>query len=566
MQLLITSGLLWLVSVIGTFDWLWGWIALVLGSLVSLRFRSQFRVSAGLIWAAVCAGTALLLRQLSDWSMPNFSFHLQWLHELLRSICHGVSPDAAALVLGLTDGDDLQLSKLVQEQMRALSLTHLTAVSGTNCSILIAAVFFLLSRLGLRRVGRVVGSLLVLVSYLLLVGEQPSVWRAALMVSLVLIGSISGRKTDVTAILGISIYLLLLIQPSLAFDLGFTMSVLATVGLIELSPRLYQLLAFRLPKWLALSLAVTVSAQVFCLPVLVYLQPQQSLLAIAANLLVEPVVVIVTLLGSASVVIALVSPGLAGFGFWFASLFTQYVLAIASWLSAIDVGQFSIGNSVFTIIWITLVLVFLVVAARVPLARKFASWFLAVNLIFAFAFGLGTLLHRSAFAVANWQYTSCDVGQGDATVIRSQNQVALIDTGRDPKLINRCLSSLSITNINLLVLTHFDADHVAGLEGALKNRNVDQALVTSFTDDRPGANWIQASLSAHGLSAARAEKGMHGKLGQFTWTVLSPHHNGIDSEDPNDGSITMLWQSQQMSIFTMADLGEKGQMRVGSEI
>jgi competence protein ComEC len=77
----------------------------------------------------------------------------------------------------------------------------------------------------------------------------------------------------------------------------------------------------------------------------------------------------------------------------------------------------------------------------------------------------------------DWQIANCDVGQGDALVLKvGAHSGMLIDTGPDPKLIDSCLKSLGISHIPLLILTHGHEDHIGGLTGAVKNRQIDQVL------------------------------------------------------------------------------------------
>jgi competence protein ComEC len=98
--------------------------------------------------------------------------------------------------------------------------------------------------------------------------------------------------------------------------------------------------------------------------------------------------------------------------------------------------------------------------------------------------------------VANWVMVSCDVGQGDATVIRvGRNEAVVVDVGGDPKAIDRCLSDLHIKRIPVLLLTHFHADHIGGLAGALHNRQVGQVRVSPLSDP-PGTTKFVAEVLA----------------------------------------------------------------------
>jgi competence protein ComEC len=115
------------------------------------------------------------------------------------------------------------------------------------------------------------------------------------------------------------------------------------------------------------------------------------------------------------------------------------------------------------------------------------------------------------------------------------------------------------------VLTHFDFDHVGGLDGALVGRTVKDALITSYQDERPAAAITWRKLLRAAKRLTQAETGMRGTLGLFSWQVLSPHIGAPEARDSNDGSVTILFKSQQLNVLTLADLGERGQKRLIDE-
>jgi competence protein ComEC len=191
---------------------------------------------------------------------------------------------------------------------------------------------------------------------------------------------------------------------------------------------------------------------------------------------------------------------------------------------------------------------------------------LAVLVAFSFVTQTSSFaLQRGNFYAGNFTLINCDVGQGDALVIRSEGKVAVVDVGREDPAIDSCLRDLKISTIDLLILTHFDMDHVGGVVGAVAGRSVSKALVTSFVDTRPGVDFVQNVLDAQGIETIQAEKDMTGTLGAFSWQVLSPHRGAPEAEDSNDGSVSMLWIDAQMVLYTLADLGERAQLRIGAE-
>ncbi|MEI7419507.1 MAG: DNA internalization-related competence protein ComEC/Rec2 [Actinomycetes bacterium] len=480
---------------------------------------------------------------------------------------NGVTPDAAALVAGLAIGDDSKLSEQTKNDFKVVSLTHLSAVSGANCAIVLAGVALLLNLLPVKRIVRLGLSLGAIFLYLGLVGPEPSVLRASVMVAVVLVGWSLGRRVHPLDAISLSIVLLLIYEPTLSLDYGFALSVLATLGLLVLAPRLVEHFEKKMPTWLAVVLSVSIAAQIACLPVLLVLQPKIPVYSVVANVLAEPLVAPITVLGLIACLVSPVLPALAAALSYLASLLSWCILFIGHTLASAPSASINwfegtfgiaIGILLTAAIWLSLT------SKRLYLKRVAG----VVAGLIAFSFVTQTTLfafQKENFYAGNYTLVNCDVGQGDALVIRSAGKVAVVDVGREDPAIDSCLSDLNISQIDLLVLTHFDMDHVGGVVGAVTGRKVAKALVTSFVDTRPGADYVQNVLAAQGIEAIKAEKDMIGKLGSFSWQVLSPHRGGPEAEDSNDGSVSMLWEDEQMVLYTLADLGERAQLRIGAE-
>lgn len=505
--------------------------------------------------------------QTEGWITPAYAGPFADLRVQFLSQLAGVTQDSKALVAGLSIGDTSLLSNATKEAMKVVSLTHLTAVSGANCAIVIGCVYLLLRRFPLPRLLRWGIAMCALLGYLLLVGPQPSVLRAAVMAGIVLTCVQLGRKTSPTHALGLAVIALLLLDPSLASDYGFQLSVLATLGILQLAPALALRFKKKLPDWLALVLSVSISAQLLCLPVLIQLQPGLSTYSIPANLFAEPLVAPVTILGMFACVLVPVAPWLSGLLTWIASLGGWLIVQTAIIASELPIATLGWPEGIVGIA-LALVLIGAVIAlvlAKVNRTRLIAG--LLVSLFIAGMLGgcVGKGIRLSSWPPKDWSVVSCDVGQGDGTVLQSQGAVAVIDVGRKPAPIRACLRKLGITRVDLLVLTHFDLDHVGGLDGLLETVQVGEAMITSFHDERPAAGITYRKLRRTVQAMIPAGKGMTGTLGRFSWQVLSPHLGGAEAEDSNDGSVTMLFSSPELNVLTLADLGEKGQMRLAAE-
>jgi len=303
-----------------------------------------------------------------------------------------------------------------------------------------------------------------------------------------------------------------------------------------------------------------------CQPILLALQPGLPLYSIAANLCAEPLVAPVTVLGLLACMVSPVLPAISIGLCKVASLATWCIVAEAHWFATQPSATLNWPQGLFGIVLaavFVLALLWLLVSKQKN--RSIALVVAVAVIAVASSWLLQSSIRMQKWSSNNFTLVNCDVGQGDGLVIKSKGQIAVVDVGRDDAPIDNCLNQLGIHNIDLLVLTHYDLDHVGGLAGALKNRTVKLAMLTSFHDTRPKADFCDRLLANRGIDILRAEVGLNGRLGDFAWQVLSPHKDAPEAEDSNDGSVTMLWQDSAMALFTMADLGEKGQLRVGAE-
>ncbi|MDQ0743198.1 competence protein ComEC [Clavibacter sp. B3I6] len=245
----------------------------------------------------------------------------------------------AELLPGLAIGDVSAVAPALAQSMKDSSLTHLTAVSGANCAVIVGLVLALTAALGLRRPARAAASLVALGAFVVLVTPQPSVRRAAVMATVLILSTASGRPSRGLPALSLAVLVLLAGDPWLARDLGFALSVLATAGLLVLAPPLADRLAHRMPRRLADALSIPVAAQVACQPVLLVLQPGLPVHGVLANLLAEPAAAPATIGGLAACVLLPVWPAAGGLVLRLAWLPAAWIAAVASVLSGLPWGR-----------------------------------------------------------------------------------------------------------------------------------------------------------------------------------------------------------------------------------
>ena len=222
-----------------------------------------------------------------------------------------IGGDARGLLPGMVTGDTGFLDEQVEASMKTVGMTHLTAVSGANCSLILGALLLAARSLRMLRAPAAAFALAGLGLFVVMVGPDASVLRAALMGGIGLPPGIRRQGPRGLSFLCLAVIGLLLADPSLGTSFSFLLSVLATLGIVVIGQRLAEWLPPAVPRWLAAGLAVPLSAQLFCGPVIVLLQPQFSSYALLANVVAAPLVAPVTILGTAAVPLVPLVPWLA---------------------------------------------------------------------------------------------------------------------------------------------------------------------------------------------------------------------------------------------------------------
>ncbi|MCU1515267.1 MAG: ComEC/Rec2 family competence protein [Microbacteriaceae bacterium] len=490
---------------------------------------------------------------------------LDWANALRESFRRAASTlpgDGGALLPGLAIGDTGAVSESLDAAMKTSSLSHLTAVSGANCAVVIGLVMIGGARLGLSRRARIGASIVVLAAFVVLVTPEPSVLRAAVMAVIVLSALARGRPVHGLPVLALAAYVLLVLDPWLARDYGFVLSVLATGGLLLLAGPLAKAMSRWLPASVSAVIAVPLAAQLACQPVLILLAPVLPTWGILANMLAEPAAPLATVLG---LVACSVLPWWPGAGQVIASVAwvpSAWIAGIARFFAAAPGHSIPWPPGVTGVLLITGVTVMMLVFAfRDRRARTVAAAGLALALVAYIGIVGGTAVTVQLGRPANWQFAACDIGQGDAVLIRSLGRVALIDTGPEPALLTRCLDTLGIDRIDLLVLTHYDLDHVGGAAAVFGRVGVAMVGPMDGGDDER----LVRDLAGAGAEVRQASRGMEGMLGDLRWQVLWPKEK-LGTVDPgNDASVTISVSAGGdcpagcLSGLFLGDLGERPQ-------
>ncbi len=496
----------------------------------------------------------------------------------LRRSVQGQPEAVRGLVPALAMGDVGGLPAGVAEDFRTTGLTHLSAVSGTNLTLLLAFVVPLARIGGVRARGLTVVGLVTVVAFVVLARPQPSVLRAAVMGLVALAAMTSGSRRAMTSgsrrrgvrSLSAAVLGLLLLDVSLARSAGFALSVLATAGIVILAPGWRDALARWLPVRLAEAVACPLAAQLACTPVVAWLSGQVSMVAVAANLLAEPAVGPATVLGFAAAGASLIWAQPAAAIGWLAAWPARWILAVAEHGADLPGAAARWPATLAGVAVLTALCALMVAGMRRTLARPAAAGPAVVLLAVVVLRPAGQL----GWPPADWVVVACDVGQGDGLVVSvAPGTAVVVDTGPDPAPIDRCLRELGVRSVPVLLITHFHADHAGGLAGVLHGRTVGEIDVTPYPSPPAEQRRGLALAGTRGTAVRPVTYGERRRVGAVSWQVLWPARVPAPpaaGREPRDGqgtvvnntSVAMLLDAGGVRVLLTGDLEEESQRAV----
>lgn len=454
-----------------------------------------------------------------------------------------------ALARALLLGDGGALPARQREAMRRVGLAHLIAVSGLNVGM-VAGIFFVLLFPAPRAL-RLGGTLAGILAYALLVGPLPSLLRALLMAAAVLGGLLLRRLPAAVNGLALACLVLVLLDPAWVDDLGFQLSLAATVGLLALAVPLRHRLAALGP--LAAPLGVTLAAQLATLPWALAAFGRLSPAAPLANLLAVPWAAIALAVALAWATLRLVvgaaaDPLLSLLDLLAAPLGWLEKLPASPWITWPQQAPWVVawGLTVWLGWWILF-------------GRRASS--LAAGLLAAAA-ALWACGPRAASP--DPELVMLDVGQGDALLLRDGRATLLVDGGgwRRPgfggRVLVPALAALGVRQLDAVAVTHPDSDHCGGASDLLRELPVREVWAPAGMAETPCGIDLRASRVRYRELVA----GAHARIGRWRLRVMGPERFGVGPD--NRRSLVLLAEALGRRALLTGDLdaaGEAGLLR-----
>jgi competence protein ComEC len=482
----------------------------------------------------------------------------------------GLPPPQAALLRGMVLGEDEALAPATREDFQTSGLAHLVAASGQNVMLLCALVFGLSALVGIGLRARLFLALALVALYVPLAGGGPSIQRAGVMGAAGITAALAGRPASRAYAVLLAAAVTLTINPRSIAEPGWQMSFGAVVAIMLLAAPVAAALGRhgRMPAGLAEAAAVTVAATLGTAPLIAAQFGRTSLVSLPANVLAAPAVAPVMWLGMAAATVGQVSAAAAA---PFTAL-AGYPLAFVGWVGQTAARLPHAAVDVPPIV-VALVCAGAVAAILVPAARRPgpAGGIAVLTVVLV-------LLRAPAGPAAppaGLRVTFLDIGQGDATLIQDRSTSVLVDTGPPDGGIVARLRHAGVGRLDLLVVTHAQADHDGGAAAVLRAMPVGLVLDGRDGVREPLGVRMVAEAGHRAVPVTTPEAGQTLHAGRIELRVLSPvredpaAHAGAD---PNDRAIVaearvgtfrmLLTADAESDVLSTLDLGPVDVLKV----
>lgn len=460
------------------------------------------------------------------------------------------------LLGGVVFGDNaINPTEEIQNSFLHSGLTHLLAASGLNVGLIFAVCFFIFQLIKISYRLNIVLNMVIIVLYLCMTGFPVSIVRAGIMIEFVLLGKLINREAKSINLISLAAFLMLIKNPLLIKDISFQLSFLVTFGLIISSNNFLKCIPYenKIPMALKGDLIAPIVAQLWVFPLQMFYFNSFNLYSIFANILVLPFIMIVSFVGFVTAFFALI-PNIGEIIIKITDFILNPFLFLIISISNLFL---TLPNSLMVTfkphIYQILLYYIIIITFVLNLKQKFKKILISVLiLILAFTF--------IDFKPKTLDLITFSVGNSDMMLIKTmKKKYVLIDTsksgfkGSSSKaeiILYKYLKDKHIKNIDLIILTHYDADHAGGLIDIYKNVKVNKTILLKTNHKSKCYNDIWKYIKENNINYEYVKNNNKVFVEDDISFTTFYDKNAINE---NDGSIVTLLKCKNFNALFMGD-------------
>lgn len=501
-------------------------------------------------------------------------------HKIKNKANELLEEEQASVLVALLIGNKEGLEEEVQEAFRMSNLSHMLAVSGAHVSYVMLGIGFIIANSKIsKKVGKII-TIVLLVFFLLITGQTPSVTRACTMSIYFIIASLCHKRVSVLSSISISFLTILLLNPYAIWDIGLQLSYGGTIGIIAL----YKIFCKqwenekngKIKNKIAEILFLTLSANLILIPVIAYHYHTLSLTFPISNLLASPIMGILVIAGFITIFFSFFCNPIANLLAYPLSILLQIFLQIANMTSKLPFSQINVAvpNILCILLYYLILCLFLyyqkekhkenktrVEKKVLEQIQKITMKKIVVMLVVAMIL---VFLYQNI--PKSCQFHFIDVGQGDSMLVTTPTgKTMLIDGGgqRDTKSFDVGKNTLlpyllkkRITKIDFVLISHFDSDHVNGLLTIMKEIKVKCVIIGKQFESCDNYEAFIKIVKDKKIKVHLVEAGQRIKIEKnLYFDILWPSSEEVISENSiNNNSLVCKLSYQKLSILFTGDI------------
>lgn len=464
------------------------------------------------------------------------------------------------LLGGIVFGDDaVNPSPEMKISFQNSGLTHIIAASGMNVSMIFGMWFFISRIFKFNYIFSLAAGMCLIICYTCMTGFGAPVLRASLMLLFIIFGKMINRSANSASLLFIVAFLMLLISPTMIMNIGFQLSFLVTLGLLLFCPIILTPVKNKFLSPVLSFVTVPVIAQFFAAPLQMYYFNSFSTYSFFANISVVPILSIISSLGFVSSVFAIFKPVSEIFVKYFDYVlypFLSFITSVSDFFSNLPCSTIKVSSpSICTIILFYSLLFSLYFLIKTKNYKKIFSMVFVILLA-------GFILSCIKIPNNKNEIIFFSVDNADAIFIKtSKNKNILIDTGKAPyknfstsaeKVILKYFTDKNIKDLDALILSHYDSDHVGGALFIMDKVKIKKLFVRHKEKN--------SNLSEQILNKAE-ELNIEIKIPEYNETIFDDNENRItaiysEKGDDNDTSVISLFETPECKVLFTGDSGK----------